>query len=162
MLNPLPLAPALLLLVASPAATPDRVSMLDWDALVQQSQHIVIHVPNVMVTRTTIITRSTMTAPVAPPPPRMSYREKKTDDCLSVQRIAGFSVSRPDSVDLMLSDGSMRRAVLDKNCQALGFYSGFYVKPNRDGKMCASRDSIRSRAGRTCNITGFKALIPAK
>ena len=56
----------------------------------------------------------------------------------------------------------MLRARLGNDCPALGFYSGFYVKANPDKKMCAKRDSIRSRSGRLCAIQSFTSLVPAR
>jgi hypothetical protein len=31
-----------------------------------------------------------------------------------------------------------------------------------DRKVCASRDSIRSRSGGECRIASFRALVPAR
>ncbi|MDF7777296.1 hypothetical protein P1X14_18700 [Sphingomonas sp. AOB5] len=148
------------MLLAAPA-TPEAPVAAPGEVEVIQQQHVVIHVPNVSVTRATVVIRTRSPAPPPPPPPT-SFREKKADNCLKMDRVIGFSVSRGDSVDLVLNDGSRRRAVLDKNCPALGFYSGFYVRPNSDGKMCARRDSIRSRSGRSCGISEFKALVPTR
>jgi hypothetical protein len=118
-----------------------------------QQQHVTIHVPRVTVTSTTIIMRSTRVTEV---------KEKKAADCVKVERIAGFTVNNTDSVDLILNDGSMLRAKLGSECPALGFYQGFYVKPNGDKKLCAGRDSLRSRSGRSCEIQVFKALVAAR
>lgn len=159
--NPFLPSAAMLMLLAAPASPEVPAGVPDGGLAIEMTQqHVVIHVPNVTVSRATVVMRTRRE--VAPPPPPMSFREKKADDCLKMERVVGFSVSRPDSVDLMLSDGSRRRAMLGKNCPALGFYSGFYVRPNPDGKMCAARDSIRSRSGRSCGIAEFKALVPTR
>lgn len=151
-------AAALMLFVSAPESAPEP-NVLDWAFASQQAQNLIIHVPRVTVTRATIVTRSMP----APPPPRlpMAMIEKKADDCIKIERIRGFSVSRGDSVDLMLRDGNLLRAKLGKNCPALGFYSGFYVKATPDKKMCAGRDAIRSRSGRQCGIEAFRSLVPA-
>ncbi|MEZ0242032.1 MAG: hypothetical protein ACAH11_01560 [Sphingomonas sp.] len=121
-------------------------------------QHYVIHVPRVTVTTTTVVTRS-RTAPAPPAPPMV---ERKAEDCIRMQRVVAFSVTRNDSVDLMLNDGTRMRARLASNCPSLGFYSGFYIRPNPDGKMCVNRDAIRSRSGGSCTIQQFRTLVPAR
>lgn len=152
MLNtPFAAAPLMLLLAAPGAPLPPT----DWSRameLFQQQQHITVHVPRVTMT-TTIIMRSPVPVPM---------KEKKADDCVKIEKISGYSVNRPDSIDLLLNDGKLLRVRLDNNCPALGFYSGFYVKPTGDKKICAGRDSFRSRSGRSCNIQSFRSLVPAR
>ncbi|MDH4745375.1 hypothetical protein OMP43_15240 [Sphingomonas sp. CBMAI 2297] len=149
--NPFLVASSLLLLVAAPAAAPAGVP--DWKAvtlsLQQEQQRVTIQVPRVTITSSaTIIVRR------AP-----HVVEKKAKDCVKVQDISGFAgVNTQDSVDLVLRDGSLLRAKLGRKCQALGFYNGFYVKTNKDQKICAGRDSIRTRAGRSCDVEDFRAL----
>jgi hypothetical protein len=145
MLNPLVAASGLLLLLVPPASP-----LVDAQP---QQQRATVHVPRVTVTTTTIIMRS-------PRPPVLV--EKKGDDCVGVEKIAGFTVNRFDSVDLIMRDGSLMRAKLGKNCPALGFYSGFYVKAHKDRKICAKRDAFRSRSGRECGVERFAALVPAR
>ena len=149
--NPFLVASSLLLFVAGPAAAPAGVP--DWKAvtlnLQQEQQRVTIQVPRVTITSSaTIIVRR------AP-----HVVEKKAKDCVKVQDISGFAgVNTQDSVDLVLRDGSLLRAKLGRKCQALGFYNGFYVKTNKDQKICAGRDSIRTRAGRSCDVEDFKTL----
>ncbi|MCH7862426.1 hypothetical protein ACQKOH_01025 [Sphingomonas sp. NPDC092331] len=149
--NPFLVASSLLLLVAAPAAAPAGVP--DWKAvtlnLQQEQQRVTIQVPRVTITSSaTIIVRR------AP-----HVVEKKAKDCVKVQDISGFAgVNTQDSVDLVLRDGSLLRAKLGRKCQALGFYNGFYVKTNKDQKICAGRDSIRTRAGRSCDVEDFRTL----
>jgi hypothetical protein len=144
-------ASGLMLLFAAPASAPQPV---DWDmAAGMLQQRVTIHVPRVTIRTATIIMR-------APRP--TAVVEKKADDCVKMESLAGFSVNRFDSVDLILKDGSLLRAKLGNDCPALGFYSGFYVKANKDRKMCAKRDSIRSRSGRLCAVQSFASLVPAR
>jgi hypothetical protein len=151
--NPIAVSSSLLLLAAAPAAAPDGAP--DWNAatmtLQQQSQQerVTIAVPRVTITGSaTIIVRR------AP-----SVVEKKAKDCVKIQDISGFAgVNTPDSVDLVLRDGTLLRAKLGRNCMALGFYSGFYVKTNKDQKICAGRDAFRVRSGRSCEVEGFRTL----
>jgi hypothetical protein len=153
MLNPLIAASGILLLFAAPASPPEP---LDWDvaaSLLQQQQRITIHVPRLTVTRATIVVRTPRPAALV---------EKKADDCVKMEDLAGFSVNRFDSVDLVLKNGSLLRAKLGNDCPALDFYRGFYVKVNKDKKMCAKRDAIRSRSGRQCPLQSFASLVPAR
>ena len=153
MLNPMLAAAPLMLLLAGPAVAPQQPSRaLGWSAVSAKVQHITVHVPRMTVTTTTIVTRS------APP----AYREKKADDCVKMKKVIGFAVTTNDAIDLVLDDGTRLRARFGSTCQSGGFYSGFYVKPNPDGKMCAGRDVLRTRAGKSCPIGQFTKLVPAR
>lgn len=149
MLNPFAASGLLLLFapVAMPIASPWEMAAHAWQ------QHATVHVPRITVTRTTIILRTPRAAATV---------EKKADDCVKVEKLAGFTVNRFDSVDLLLKDGSQLRARLGARCPALGFYSGFYVKPASDKKICAGRDAFRSRTGRSCGIQSFAKLVAAR
>lgn len=118
-----------------------------------EQQQVVVQVPRMTITRTTVVTGT-----FRGPPPLV---EKKADDCVKLEKITGFAVTRGDSVDLVMSDGKRLRARLSSNCPALGFYAGFYVKPHKDGKICAKRDTLRSRSGGSCGIDDFHRLVPA-
>jgi hypothetical protein len=133
---------------APPSLTGTRV------AQVRIQQHIVIRVP-----RPDAIRR--VSAPAAPLPP-IAWVEKSADKCVELTRLAGAAITRPDSVDLVLAGGKRVRAKLGKECPALDFYSGFYVKPTKDGMVCAKRDTFRSRAGGECQIKQFRTLIPER
>lgn len=152
MLNsPVAAAPFLLLLAApgTPPAPPE------WSrpAAVSQ-QHLTIHVPRVTVTSTTTF--------VMRRPAPVPMVEKKASDCVKIERISGFSVSANDSVDLLMNDGKLLRVKLGDDCRALGFYKGFYVKATSDKQICAGRDALRTRSGRSCGVTQFKSLKPAR
>ncbi len=108
-------------------------------------------------------------APIAPaafsaprPLPPIQWVERRADRCIPIQDLAAVSVSRPDSVDLLLNGGKRLRARLADDCAAVDFYGGLYFKPTGDGRMCASRDVIRSRTGGQCRIAQFHALVPAR
>lgn len=160
MLKPFLISAAALTLLAAPAAliargigSPARTGEVSTG----EAQHYVIHVPRITITTTTVVT--SRRAPAALPPPMV---ERKAPDCIRMDRMVAFAVTQRDSVDLMLNDGTRMRAKLGSNCPSLGFYSGFYVRPNADGKMCAKRDPLRSRSGGSCDIQAFKALVPAR
>ncbi len=123
-------------------------------AQVRIQQHIVIRVPRPDAVRR-------VSAPAAPLPP-IAWVEKDADKCVQMNRLAGAAITRSDSVDLVLAGGKRIRAKLGKECPALDFYSGFYVKPTKDGMVCARRDTFRSRAGGECQIKSFRTLIPER
>lgn len=133
---------------ASPSAGATRL------AQVRIQQHIVIRVPRPDAVRR-------VSAPAAPLPP-IAWVEKDADKCVKLQSLAGATITRPDSVDLFLSGGKRVRAKLGNECPALDFYTGFYVKPTKDGMLCAKRDIFRSRSGGECRIKAFRTLIPAR
>lgn len=134
---------------AAPAATGSaRVTQ------VRIQQHFVIRVPRPDTVRR-------ISAPAAPLPP-IAWVEKDADKCVKMQSLAGATITRPDSVDLFLSGGKRLRAKLGNECPALDFYTGFYVKPTKDGMVCAKRDVFRSRSGGECRIKAFRTLVPQR
>lgn len=103
--------------------------------------------------------------PAAPPsslPPPIRWKEKGAPNCIRWSNMAAAMVSSPTTVDLILRGGTRYRVKLEKSCQAIDFYSGFYVKATKDGQVCANRDSIHSRSGGECVIGKYKTLVPAK
>ena len=117
-------------------------------------------VAQLQIERTSIVRiRPALSTPPAPP---VRWQEKKGPKCIPVGALAGALVSSPTSIDLVLRGGPRLRAKLNKNCTAIDFYQGFYVKPSRDGRICEDRDAIRSRLGAQCEITKFKTLVPEK
>lgn len=156
MLKPIVLSAALLTLIAAPAALIARGADPAGGG---GDQHYVIHVPRITITTTTVVRGRR--APPPPARPAVPMVERKADDCLKMRRVVAFAVTQRDSVDLVLNDGTRMRAKLGDKCPSLDFYSGFYVRPNADGKMCAKRDTIRSRSGGSCSIQAFRTLVPA-
>lgn len=100
------------------------------------------------------------TRPHNPDPP-VRWREKKGPKCIPAQALAGAIVNGND-VDLLLRGGERMRAKLESGCPALDYYSGFYIRPGSDGKICQDRDSIRARSGGSCQIGKFRKLVPDK
>lgn len=90
------------------------------------------------------------------------WKEKKADKCIAMTALGGISISRPDSIDLILRSGQLVRARLEKGCPSIDFYSGFYLQPTRDGRLCEDRDTIHSRTGGGCLIDKFHTLVPPK
>ena len=101
-----------------------------------------------------------MRVPVRPRPARpLGWEEKKGPKCVAAGSIRGAALSGRETVDFLLFDRSRLRAELSENCPALDFYNGFYLTPE-DGRVCAKRDGIRSRIGRSCRIERFRRLVP--
>ncbi len=97
----------------------------------------------------------------APPPPRrLRWREKKTLKCVPLAKLGGYAISQPDSIDLIVRGGRRYRAHLERGCPAIAFYSGFYIRPPTDGRLCADRDMFHSRAGGQCSIEKLRLLVP--
>jgi hypothetical protein len=108
----------------------------------------------------TVEERLIIRVPVAPRPRlHIRWEEEKGPKCLPAYAIAGAFLSGPDSVDFLLRNRQMMRAKLDSDCEALDFYGGFYVQPE-DRRICARRDTIRSRVGGSCRILKFRTLVP--
>jgi hypothetical protein len=88
------------------------------------------------------------------------FKEHKGPRCIDATTIGGAAVSTPDSVDFILKGGQRVRARLEDQCPALDYYSGFYVVPPPDGKICADRDAIHTRSGAACEVDRFRTLTP--
>ena len=98
--------------------------------------------------------------PIRPrPPQRVDWIEKKGPKCIGTEQLAGAMWSGPSSIDFVLRDRSRIRAVMDDECPALDFYRGFYLQPD-DERICAKRETIRSRVGGTCRIERFRRPVP--
>ncbi len=98
----------------------------------------------------------------APAPVAITYKEKKGPKCVAVADMGGAMIVEPGAVDLVMEGGKRLRAKLDDDCGPMDFYSGFYLRPAADGKVCAKRDVIRMRSGASCEITTFKTLQAAR
>jgi hypothetical protein len=91
-----------------------------------------------------------------------SLREKKGPRCVAMADILGAAVLAKGGVDLVLRGGERVRARFASSCPGLDYYSGFYVLPPRDGRICSDRDVVRDRAGGECPIDRFRRLVPDK
>lgn len=89
--------------------------------------------------------------------PRLT--ERKLGKCVPVNAIRGVQPVAADRLLLIMRDERLVTAELQKGCEARQFYSGFIVKRNADGQVCIARDSIQSRSGASCQITGFRLLV---
>lgn len=90
----------------------------------------------------------------------LKWKSKKGPKCVAMSSIAGAAVVADDAIDLVLRGGQRLRAQFSSRCPALDYYSGFYILPTEDGRICADRDVIRTRAGGQCEIERFRKLVP--
>ncbi|MBA2935001.1 hypothetical protein HZF05_12925 [Sphingomonas sp. CGMCC 1.13654] len=123
-----------------------------------------IQVADVVVSQSIIIRvparRSQRYRPAGEPPAAPAFKEHKGPKCIDAATIGGAAVTAPNSVDFIVKGGKRMRAVLEDECPALDYYSGFYFRAPADGKLCADRDSIHTRSGGECQIDKFRALTP--
>lgn len=97
-------------------------------------------------------------SPTAPVAPRML--ERPMGECIAMNAIAGGQPQRGSRLLLFMRDRRLIAADLEKACSARDFYSGFYVvRPNADGRLCATRDRVLARSGARCQITAFRQLV---
>lgn len=139
---PHPLIPAALLALALPALAAVDTGM-DGGQITTMTFHerIIVRVPR-----------------LGKPPRLVEWKEKRGPRCINANDLAGALFAASDTVDLVLKGNHRVRAMLGNACEALDFYSGFYLKPSADGKVCAGRDVIRARSGVSCPIGDFRAL----
>lgn len=114
------------------------------------------------VTRLVVQDEVILRVPVQPRPivPGIEWREKKGPKCIPAGLIRRSSLSGSEQVDFILSGGSRVRAQFNEGCPALDFYGGLYLQYGRDQQICAKRDAVQSRMGRSCTIERFRLLIP--
>jgi hypothetical protein len=116
----------------------------------------------IIIRQTKIIRIPSAPTSLVPAPPRLTFKEKDAPKCIKWSNLAATVVSSPTTIDVIVRGGMRYRLKLEKSCQAIDFYQGFYVKPTADGQLCKDRDSIRSRAGGECGIDKFKTLVAEK
>ncbi len=134
---------SLLLLAAVPVLAQDRPAK----GQLRLQQRITVRIPRLPVGR----------QPLDAPPVRWS--ERKGPKCVAMQELESAQVEARDAIDLTTADGERLRALLDKDCGPMDFYSGFYLKRTADNMVCADRDAIRVRSGASCPIEGFRRLV---
>ena len=147
MIHPV-ILPALLALAAPVLAAP----LLAAPAFVGQitvRERIVIRLPRMAAPYRVGVARQ-----VVP----VTWKEKRGPKCLGAATLVAAGMGEGNSVDLLLAVGRRMRATLHRDCRAADFYAGLYVRPGRDGMVCADRDAIRVRSGRACEIDRFRLL----
>jgi hypothetical protein len=139
-------APLALLLAVTPLASAAFAGVPEGVSAFVYSEHVIVRVP----------------LPRSAPPLTPRWREGKGPRCIDLGAIAGAAISAPDSVDFVLKGGTRVRAKLDRECPALDYYSGFYLRSAGDARICADRDSVHARSGGACAIDRFRLLKPRR
>ena len=146
-----PAAAALLSVFGLASAVPDPAASQQRTTVIVREQ-IIIRVP----------VRVREVAPASASASLIRWREGRGPNCLNASDIVGATLLSENSVDLVLRDNRRVRARLSSRCPALDYYYGFYVRPTADGKICAERDTIRSRMGGQCGIERFRSLTAVR
>ena len=137
----------LLLALAAPALLRDDAAVAQRPQVTIYQHRVVIRVPRMTVARRG---------------PEPQWKEKKGPKCLVPRELAGAVIAAPAAVDLIMVDGRRMRARLHRDCRSADFYSGLYLKPGPDGRVCADRDAFRVRSGARCEINDFRQLSPKR
>ena len=134
---------------------PDRPVEL---AQVIIEQRVIVRIPTVPQRGAT---RTSLSAPAAPPPPppQMRWKEAKGPKCLALKLVRGAHIAPVGEVTMMLGRSELMRAHFDRSCRPTDFLSGFYIEPNKDGTICAGRDTLHARNGQACEIRKFSKLV---
>lgn len=90
------------------------------------------------------------------------WKEKKAPKCIAMRNIMGMQAVQRDSIDLITRQKERLRAQLNRGCRALDFYAGFYMKGNKDGRLCEDRDEIHARTGAKCEVDKFRLMVPVR
>ena len=93
--------------------------------------------------------------------PQLHFQGRRAMNCVPVGLIGGLRVSTESRLVLFMRDRRFVGATLAKGCNAQDFYQGFYVEQHGDGQLCVARDTIHSRAGASCALSGLKELVPS-
>ncbi|MBY8829527.1 hypothetical protein [Hephaestia mangrovi] len=145
-----PAVPAAMLLLLAAAPAPAVGPGFEGQMLFHQ--HIVIRIPRMPAPEP-------MTPPEPPLPP-VEFHEESGPQCVASDDLIAATIPTNDRVDVMMRGGERLRIRLDKKCRTLDYYTGFYVTAGHDGRVCAKRDSIRTRSGDECGIAKFRRLVP--
>lgn len=90
------------------------------------------------------------------------WRETKAPKCVAMRSLVGIQAVQRDSIDLITRENERLRAKLNRGCRALDFYSGFYLRPSKDGRLCADRDALHARSGAECEVEKFRLMVPIR
>jgi hypothetical protein len=90
------------------------------------------------------------------------WKETKAPKCVAMRNIVGMQAVQRDSIELITRQKERLRAQLNRGCRALDFYAGFYMKGNKDGKLCEDRDEIHARSGTKCEVDKFRLLVAVR
>lgn len=97
--------------------------------------------------------------PLQPP---IVWRETKAPKCVPMRSLIGIQAVQRDSIDLITRENQRLRAKLNRGCRAVDFYSGFYLKASKDGRLCADRDALHARSGAEYEVEKFRLMVPVR
>lgn len=151
-----------LLSVAAGAATPQEERAAPDMTRVQLAQvtieqRVIIRIP--LVRPGGAQGQRAALAPPIPDVPQTTVKEVKGPKCLKLDRLRGAVINAVSGVTMLTDKDEYFRAHFGKMCRAADFYSGFYIEPNKDGSICAGRDTLRARNGSSCDIEKFGKLV---
>ena len=92
-------------------------------------------------------------------PMRARFSEVDHGDCVDVESIIGVQPTTDNRLLVYTDERQILAAALEDGCSARAFYAGFYVEKNEDKRLCVGRDRLQSRAGASCEVTGFTRLV---
>ncbi len=138
---------------ALPVSTMQPIADTPVIAQVRVQQRVIIR----------ISPRQAGTADFVSMPPRRDRRrpvvEHKMGKCFALSSVAGVAPMEDNRLMLFLKDRRIVAANLEKACSSRDFYSGFYVEPRKDGKVCINRDKLQSRTGAKCELTRLRHML---
>lgn len=91
--------------------------------------------------------------------PSTKMVERKVGKCVPLKDIAAFQTGSGNKLVLYMRDRRVMTLNLEKSCRSRDFYSGFYVEPRKDGKLCVDRDELQSRSGAKCEVDRMRQLV---
>ena len=103
--------------------------------------------------------RSQMMALLPRRPMRTQFAEVEHGECVESGRIIGVQPTTDNRLLLYTSGREVLAARLENGCSARAFYSGFTIERSDDGRLCAARDHLQSRAGARCQVADFTRLV---
>ncbi|MPT49318.1 MAG: hypothetical protein E2598_13030 [Sphingobium sp.] len=95
-------------------------------------------------------------------PRKVEWEERKGPRCIQLSQLRAATLTTSNGVDMMLRDGTRLRAHFSRECRPEDLYSGFYIRPDKDGSFCGGRDRLLARGGASCLITDFRRLVPQR
>ena len=111
-------------------------------------QRVIIRIP----------TMPPRSAPDAAPAAPLRWNESRGPRCLPLNLIRAAVVTNEAGVTMVVSRTERYLAHVGRACRAADFYAGFYISPNKDGVLCAGRDTLHARNGSACDIERFTRL----
>lgn len=146
--------------IAVPHAGLPRVGHMPSGFQIVIERQLIIRIPARPSSLTNFSAAEAGSAPRRASPKPIVWRETKAPKCVPMRSLLGIQAVQRDSIDLITRDNERLRARLNRGCRALDFYSGFYLKASKDGRLCADRDALHARSGAECEVEKFRLMVP--